>query len=248
MSGLIILPILIVYILFAIFMYKLTASKIVLIVILVFPVWDIIIQKGIKTYYQVFESEPTVYALPEFDEDGKIESLGLVDVDYTSSIEDYLTEASFQRFKNKITKGKGLLSKIKKSYETTVYEKKDSFSEKLIRIHLNESSSKIFEFIKHQTSRYQIVYSESTNHFFELYSKRYYSLIDIEAKNKILVEAVGIRFSSKYAFFRREILAWQTGTGSNIVYISAFDNLNKLIKKVFDVDVNLNTNKGWGNE
>ena len=245
MSGLIILPILIMYILFAIFMYKITTSKIVLIVILLFPFWDLIVQKGIKTYYQIFESEPIIYAMPEFDKDGKIESLGLGDVDYASSINDYSTEENFQKFKYSITQNNGLLSKIRKFYETVVNV--DS-KEKLVRIYLQTNSSKIYEFIKYQTSRYQIVYSKSKRYFFGLYDKRYYKLIDTRNNNKVLAEAIGIRFSDKYTLFRRKILGWQTGTGANMIYISQLDGLNKLIEKIFNVKVNLNIYKGWGNE
>ena len=42
---------------------------------LLVPFWNLVLQKGIKTYYQVFMSNPTIYAYPEKDKNGKVESL-----------------------------------------------------------------------------------------------------------------------------------------------------------------------------
>ncbi|MDZ7818742.1 MAG: hypothetical protein U5K55_09035 [Aliarcobacter sp.] len=52
-------------------------GKIVFIVVLLAPFWDLIIQKGVKTYYQAFKMEGEIYAYPEVDADGKIEDLGV---------------------------------------------------------------------------------------------------------------------------------------------------------------------------
>lgn len=55
------------------------------------PFWDLILQKGVKTYYQVFMSNPTVYEYPEKDKSGKIESLA-ADRISTISSSGYLSE------------------------------------------------------------------------------------------------------------------------------------------------------------
>jgi len=59
-----------------------------LIAILIFfaPQWDLLIQKAIKTYYENFKMIEEIYAYPEFDENGRIESLG-VDVRIYDSIQ-----------------------------------------------------------------------------------------------------------------------------------------------------------------
>jgi len=231
MSGLIIFPILIVYIVFAILMYKLTASKIVLIVILVFPFWDLIVQKGIKTYYQVFESEPIIYAMPEFDKDGKIESLGLGDV----------TFEPISIFKNH--ENYGIYKKVHNFIEFRVFGQDNT--EKLIKVNMKDKS---YTDLNSSTARYQIVASKPSSSIFGLYKKRYYRLIDTQQNNKVLAESYAIRFSDKYNFFRRNILYWQTGTGGNMINVLDIDNINRMFKKVFFAGLRFNTNKGWGNE
>ncbi|WP_162984600.1 hypothetical protein [Poseidonibacter antarcticus] len=52
--------------------------KIVFIVVFLAPFLDLIIQKNIKTYYQAFKMEGEIYAYPELDADGKIESLDII--------------------------------------------------------------------------------------------------------------------------------------------------------------------------
>lgn len=66
-------------------------GKIVFIVVLLAPFWDLIIQKSVKTYYQAFKMEGEIYAYPEVDADGKIESLG-IDKISSFSTSGYLTE------------------------------------------------------------------------------------------------------------------------------------------------------------
>jgi hypothetical protein len=49
------------------------------------PFYDLFIQKGIKTYYQIFHP-PRVYAYPERDAEGKLESLALYRVFYREPV------------------------------------------------------------------------------------------------------------------------------------------------------------------
>ena len=247
MSGLIILPILIAYIVFAIFMSKITASKIVLIVILVFPFWDLIIQKGIKTYYQIFESEPIIYAMPEFDKDGKIESLGLVDIYYTS-FEYFKTAKDFEDFKKY---KKGLYEKVSKYVELTAYmQGKDT---KQIRVYMGDDVSKRYEFIEKQKARYQVIASKPESYLFGFYKKRMYRLIDTKQNNKVLAESYAISFvDGKMRYFRRNVLWWQGGTGGSMIYVSGTRTLNLMFEKALDMKLsNTNLNiyyKGWENE
>jgi uncharacterized membrane protein YraQ (UPF0718 family) len=55
------------------------------------PFWDLIIQKGVKTYYETFKMEDKIYAYPEFDKDGKIESLDLTET-YGSNTISHFTD------------------------------------------------------------------------------------------------------------------------------------------------------------
>jgi len=218
-------------------MYKATTSKIILVVILIFPIWDLVIQKGIKTYYQLFKMEPKIYAMPEFDKDGRVESLGLGDVTQ-KRFEDFESDRGFYGYQyNKF------FTKISQFSELTISSLENKT--KLIRVSYSTKSSKNYEVVDKQIARYQVVSTTPSIHFFGTYKKRYYRLIDTKQGNKVLAESFGIHFTDKYTFFRRNILWWQTGTGGNIVYVQGIDNLNSLIKKVFSLQISLNTNKGW---
>jgi len=247
MSGLIIFPILIVYIVFAILMYKLTASKIVLIIILVFPFWDLIVQKGIKTYYQVFESEPIIYAMPEFDKNGKIESLGVVDIYYTSF--GYFTTA--EKFENFKKSEKELYQKVSKYVELTAYMRGENA--KATRVYMADDAPKRYEFIEKQKARYQVIASKPESHLFGFYKKRIYKLIDTKKNNKVLAESYAISFvGGKMRYFRRNVLWWQGGTGGSMIYVSGTRTLNLMFEKALDMKLsNTNLNiyyKGWEDE
>ncbi len=85
--GVIVLIVNLLYVLFAFTISKVAKhflikyyhhiGKVVFVVVLLAPFWDLFIQKGIKTYYQVFDVDTAIYAYPEKDKDGKIESLGV---------------------------------------------------------------------------------------------------------------------------------------------------------------------------
>jgi len=249
MSGLIILPILIAYILFALFMYKITASKIVLIVILLFPFWDLIVQKGIKTYYQVFESEPIIYAMPEFDEDGKIESLGVASIFYTYTYKhDFDTNKDFEQFKKR---QENICSKVLEYIDMTayIYEKRKT---QIIKVYLGDDVPKRYKFIDRQQARYQIIASKPESYGF--FQKRYYKLIDTLHNDKVLAESYAIKFVTKMKDFRRNILGWQSGVnGKELIYVggvsSTYDMLKKvLLLKNIPYNLNLFNNKGWEDE
>jgi len=248
MSGLIILPILIAYIVFAMFMYKLTASKIVLIVILVFPVWDLIVLKGIQTYYQVFEREPIIYAMPEFDKDGKIESLGVVNIIYTT-IDYFKTQKDFEDFK---TSKKGIYSRIKEFVELTTRNYKAKKKLRSTRVYLSDKVHKKYEFIDEQKARYQIIASEPEIHFFGFYQKRYYKFIDTEQDNIVLAKAYAINPIEKMRFFRRNVLWWQTGNGMDMVNAGGAETVKKMYEKVLNINAPTYGfsiySKGWENE
>jgi len=232
-------------------MYKLTASKIVLMVILVFPVWDLIVLKGIQTYYQVFESEPKIYAMPELDEDGKIESLGVVDIIYTT-IAYFQTPKDFEDFK---VSEKGINNKVKEYIELTVRTARINTEKrklKATRVYLEDDVPKRYEFIVKQKARYQIIGSSPEVHFFGFYQKRIYKLIDTKQNDKVLAEAYAINPIEKMRFFRRNILWWQTGNGMDMINASGMETVIKMYEKALNIKkptYGFNIyNKGWENE
>jgi len=85
MSGIIIIPILVIYAFFCYIIYRIVLGKTqkwllsvtVFFAVLTFPFWDLIIDKGIEKFYNTFGLlEPIVYEMPERDKNGKIESIG----------------------------------------------------------------------------------------------------------------------------------------------------------------------------
>ena len=221
--------------------YVVTQNKIlaggVLAFFILLPTWDLVIQKGVKTYYELFEMEPKIYAMPELDEDGKIESLGLGDVTLRG-IGYFKPEDKFRRYKNRY---KTYFNKINDFIEITAIV---GSKEQLIRVFLQENSSKIYIDIDEQSARYQIVSSYPVSNFLGFYKKRNYQLIDTK-HNKVLAESFEIRFSCKYDFIRRNILFWRTGTDSSLFYIDDINNINAMLEKTTKFRTWINTNKGW---
>ncbi|MBU0633267.1 hypothetical protein KKA17_11575, partial [bacterium] len=54
---------------------RLSISTGIFLFVLILPFYDLLIQKAIKTYYETFKRNDTVYSYPEKDKNGKIESL-----------------------------------------------------------------------------------------------------------------------------------------------------------------------------
>jgi hypothetical protein len=223
--------------------YAVTQNKIiaggVLAFFILLPTWDLVIQKGVKTYYQLFKMEPKIYAMPEFDKDGKIESLGLGDVTL-ESIDYFKSKDKYSRYKNNYNI---YFNKISNFIEITASI--DSKISQLIRVFTQENSSKVYIKIDKQSARYQIVASHPISVFFGLYKKRTYQLVDTKYNNKVLAESFELRFSDKYSFIRRNILFWRTGTDSNLIYIGDIDNINSMLEKTTKFRTWINTNKGW---
>lgn len=85
MSGIIVIPILVIYTFFCYIVYRIVLGKTqkwlfsvsIFFAVLTFPFWDLMVQQGIKSFYETFNLlEPTIYEMPQRDKDGKIESIG----------------------------------------------------------------------------------------------------------------------------------------------------------------------------
>lgn len=83
MSGLIIVPIYIIYVVVGFIVFKWVLklfnkrlnSIIVLTIVIIFPFWDIFAANGILKILS-YTTKPIIYDMPEKDKDGKIESIG----------------------------------------------------------------------------------------------------------------------------------------------------------------------------
>jgi hypothetical protein len=200
-------------------------GKIVFIVVLLAPFWDLIIQKGVKTYYQAFKMEGEIYAYPEFDADGKIESLDITRKSGYKSIGWFVNsinkqEITYENFPLDLF----YIDKFKK----TGFD--DSNIEKNLRIRFDDIKPQ-FEYIENGSARYKIE-EKKENHFFGLYSINEYLLIDNKT-NKVLAKDLLVSFYNKDENkFRNKYLLWVSGNGIpfNISQIKSSVIKEKILK------------------
>lgn len=215
------------------------------------PTWDVLIQKGLKTYFELFEMEPTIYSYPERNKDNKIESLGVAEV---TDIE--------KRFL--IPNGK--TTKYMRPYYSDMPQNIDSYvevlaydysltkkSENIVRIYF-EHKPYTFEYIKTQKARYQIQTMAIEDKLFGFYSKKDFLLVDTKTK-KILAKAVAYYFPNHrwYAWFRDDVLfngdmlGWETPPP--IMLIKETSNLDEMIKEVLSIEMHTrNKYEGFKND
>lgn len=205
-------------------------------VVWMLPFWDLLLQKGIKTYYETFMMESDIYAYPEKDQDGKIESLGVGEVRLFTV--DYFTEHLKQKIRvyEKLpaydlrVSEKNFQSwyeqKIQEYIEIGVYD--DAKKVKLFRI--SYSPKLHIEPIKVQQAKYQI-FGKSENGFFDLYKKSFIEFKDME-KNMTLATAWHLNFPASKHSFRNTFLLWKGPSGS-AMKIKNFGNDDEIFKKLF---------------
>ena len=184
-------------------------------VVLVVPFWDLILQKGIKTYYEMFKMEETIYAYPERDADGKIESLGIYkNVSDTNS--GYLSELErFQKLKNAYAVNTFLECYMSGSFMVDENGKvHENYRNNLGYVRVDLSSDAIhYEKVKDETeyrARYQITGTVTKNIF---YTKKQIYFKDVK-NNILLAEGFQIIFSlGEKDAFRNKYLLWISGNG-----------------------------------
>lgn len=202
-------------------------GKIVFIVVLLAPFWDLIIQKGVKTYYQAFKIEGEIYAYPEVDADGKIESLDLTEHSHTWTIIRFVNhlnlrksiffkDFSIEQFKiDDFIKETDFDERIKNFIELKVFDdgafKKEKSVDKKLRVRFDDIKPQ-FEYIENGSARYKIE-EKKENYFFDLYSINEYLLIDNKT-NKVLAKDLLVSFYNKNENkFRNKYLLWVSGNG-----------------------------------
>ena len=198
-------------------------GKIVFIVVLLAPFWDLIIQKSVKTYYQAFKMEGEIYAYPELDADGKIESLDITDgfggfpigslieylnLTYGNNIFDNVQIENFKidGFNNWLH----FDDRIKNFLDTKIFD--DNKVRKKVRIRFDEIKPQ-FEFIENGNARYKIE-KKSEEYLFDLYTVNEYLLIDNKTGN-ILAKDMSVDFKKALeSKFRNKILLWKSANDS----------------------------------
>lgn len=196
---------------------------------LALPFWDLILQKGVKTYYQVFMSNPIIYEYPEKDKNGKVESFAVDRISTISSsgylsdrerfnkllkrynVSDFLELYMIDSFKKVNINGKTI---IKRDY------KKDMG---YVRVYLNQDDIN-YELIKDESkfeARYQ-VFGEETD--FYIFKK-----IDVEIwdkkENILLGEGSKLKFpSGGKEKFRYKFLFMRAGNDVPMIRVREVDN------------------------
>jgi hypothetical protein len=206
---------------------KLTIS---LFLFLVFaPFWDLILQKGVKNYYEAFLMQPKVYSYPQKDDNGKIESLAAVSL-FANSSSDCLSK--IEKFE-----------KLKKQFPiNTVLEifledsTKQKFNNKFgyTRINLDENDIS-YQQINDESefiSRYQILAEEKD---FFVYKTINVKIWD-DRKNILLGEGLKLEIPLKNNSFRNKYLFWEKKNKEENIYTS--DNYGLLFKKIFGFNFN----------
>lgn len=239
--GLLILFMMIVYITVSYFIvrifYKFTNKKILSIFLFVglitFPFWDLIAQKAIKTYYiNSGLLEPKIYAMPEKDKDGKIESLsdGILlrhiqygDLNDKGKINSFLIK-QYPNLKEKV-KSFIVLNSINDKYETIK-----------IKLFLNRLS---YEIIDNLQGRYSIKRNEKQTNIFSLSIFFELGIYD-NYKDKFVAKTL-IWCPQKVKFMeniRTEYFLLQSasGSGSAILGVSCKNNIKQMKEQFFQIE------------
>jgi hypothetical protein len=217
-------------------------GKIVFIVVLLAPFWDLIIQKSVKTYYQAFKMEGEIYAYPELDADGKIESLDLTNSDSGRTISHFINYEKIPRNK-RIFENIGIDEfkidnfekydfdeRIKNFLELKVFDSENK--EKYIRIRFDEIKPQ-FEFIENGNARYKIK-KKSEKYLFDLYTVNEYLLIDNKTGN-ILAKDMSVDFKKgSKSKLRNKILLWKSANDS--AYFLESIKESEVLRKVLKIN------------
>lgn len=246
-----------IYIFIALYLYKLilksTSKKflsgMVLIGILTFPFLDLIIQKGIKTIFEVSGVlEPKIYAYPEKDKNGMIKSLNIEDIE-SNSIghfvgylklkykEEIFENISISQFRvDAFYRSNSYLNKIRDFIEIKIFDG-NSFSTnqyRYLRVMLNGNEPQ-FEYIdkNNDKARYKFIWKDITN--FYLFSLGGQEVIDKETE-KILAQSYSITFNKIGIFesLRNDILLFKSGASGEVGFFSVKDlsTNHKLFNKI----------------
>jgi hypothetical protein len=231
MSGLIIIPIYIIYVIIGFILFKWILklfkkrlnSIIILAIVIVFPFWDIFTANGILKVLS-YTTKPIIYEMPEKDKDGKIESIG-------KSLTGYIS------FNDKN------IDYVKKKYGVKVSDFIEFrlHNEKIIKIYLDPNSKKDYEIIEKSEARYIKVYNTdfpNDTSFLGFTISRSQSEVHDTKKNKIIgiAPTVGVRTPHYMNLFRGGILMLISGGGGAPMFrTQSIVTAPELRKQLFDI-------------
>jgi len=238
MSGLIIVPIFIFYVVVSFFVLKFilkivlpnsSNKKIIitaLLIVLILPFLDLFLQKGVKSYFEAFPSKPIVYSLPKFDENGKLDSL-------KENINLLPSKLQLEKL-NYYEIYDYYIENFVEIYGTSLKEEK----EKILRIDL---LNRTYSYNQKSEAKYSIEELNVDNSFYSIFKRKRIQFIDSQT-GEVLAESYDILFESSYSYFREKVLLMLTGPGQRPLFkVSGINNGKIELKKVLGL-------KGFINE
>ncbi|RXI36128.1 hypothetical protein CRU99_13605 [Malaciobacter mytili] len=238
MSGLIIIPIYIIYVIVGFIVFKLILrlfkkrlnSIIILAIVIIFPFWDIFAANGILKIL-TYTTKPIIYEMPEKDKDGKIESIGdSLTLSYIS-IDELKDKKKLEKFKSYLRE-----DNISEFIEYKLY------SEKIAKIYLNPNSKKDYDIIEKSEAKYIGTYNrdfpkDSSFLGFTIFRSQF-EVYDTK-QNKIIAIAptVGVGTPHFMNLFRGGILMLISGGGGAPMFstksiVTAWSLLEELFKDI----------------
>jgi hypothetical protein len=206
---------------------KALLTVILFLLIFLAPFYDLLIQKGIKTYYEVFnKTYAEIYDYPEKDSEGRVESLGM-NRDYYETSSGYLsTNKKFNVFKN----GENV-NKFIEYYFFNNFEK-DKRDIGYARVYLNKKELNYEKILGPNDfkARYQILEKTNNKWFYKEIETTFWD----KKENKLLAKTLEISFPVKNNKnkFRYKYLHWH---GANGGYGASIDDItyNNMFNKLF---------------
>ena len=228
MSGLIIVPIFIFYVIVGFFLIKFIlrifkkkfSNILLLLIVILLPFWDLFVQKGVKTYYQVFGLlNPIVYEALKKNVNGKVVSFDFSEWEISVNEQTLENKIAYSNFKNGVN-----------SFVEIYMSNDNDIKKKLVRLDIK---AKTFEYITKPISRYLVRESKNYKYTFFGMVKISKTLIIERNKNKIIMEAKSINFTDKFTWFRRNYLLLTTGGSQSDLFVIHGDSGNQeLFKKL----------------
>lgn len=215
-------------------------SFVVFLTVLLAPFWDLIIQKGIKTYYENYKMDYVINAYPEKDENGMIESLGVERVIGTQPISYLINQKQLQELRKVYAAHKfiecfffGCIKEFKNEKNEIIYKEKYDCNLGYARVHFDqvpityEKISDIQEF----KARYQVL-AKTTKHYF--YEETIIEFWD-KKRNILLANAMEVDFPVKNADkkLRTRYLVWWMSAAGSPFELGGLGNTSEIVKKLF---------------
>ena len=198
-------------------MYKLKkVGVIVFLIVWMLPYYDLFIQKGIKTYYETFKMDNTIYAYPERDENGLIESLGIGKVVSKESSGYLHNQQKLNKFKNFYAVKNFVEFYFFGFFEQAVDKDgkvifKDNYQQDFgyARVYLDETPMR-YEKLKDESeykARYQVLGKEENGIFYdktiiEFWDMKEHKLLAEGFKLSFYTKDYDQKFRNKYLLFR----------------------------------------------